>query len=108
MAGVGTTKLYENEDVIVWDFRLEPGESTAMHTHRLPYFFQVVAGSTLAVSASDGSSLGDIDFKTGSTHSLTLDGDELVASRGARVPVTHAAKNVGETAYHEILVELKH
>ncbi len=107
MAGVGTTKLFENDDVIVWDFRLEPGESTGVHTHALPYFFRVVAGSTLAVSASDGSSLGDIEFKTGSTHSLTLDGDDLVAARGGRVAATHSATNVGDSAYHEILVELK-
>lgn len=107
MAGVGTTKLFENDDVIVWDFRLEPGESTGVHTHTYPYFFQVVAGSTLAVSAADGSALGDIDFPTGSTRSLTIEGDELVAAQGGRVPVTHAAKNIGPTSYHEILVELK-
>jgi len=107
MADVGTTKLFENDDVIVWDFRLEPGETTGLHTHTLPYFFQVVAGSTLAVSAADGSSLGDIEFQTGSTHSLTIEGDDLVAKNGNRVPVTHAAKNVGSASYHEILVELK-
>lgn len=107
MTGVGTTKVFENDDMIVWDFRLEPGESTAVHTHELPYFFQVVAGSTLAISAADGSPLSDIDFTTGSTHSLTLDGEFLVTPQGGRVPVTHAAKNVGSTTYHEILVELK-
>lgn len=107
MAGVGTTKLFENDDVIVWDFRLEPGESTAVHTHELPYFFRVVAGSTLAVTASDGSPLADIDFRTGSTHSLALDGADLVTAEGARVPATHAAKNIGSSTYHEVLVELK-
>lgn len=107
MTGVGTTKLFENDDVIVWDFRLEPGESTGLHTHELPYFFRVVAGSTLAISAADGSPLGDIEFETGMTRSLTIEGDQLITQLGGQVPVTHAAKNIGTVSYHEILVEVK-
>lgn len=104
---VGTTKLFENDHIIVWDFQLDPGESTGVHTHTHPYFFQVVQGSTLAISDEARDSLGDIEFRTGSTHSLTIENGELVAAGGGRVPVTHAAKNVGTTSYHEILVELK-
>lgn len=107
MADVATTKLFENDDVIVWDFRLAPGESTGVHTHTLPYFFRVLVGSTLEVFDGDGASLGEIEFVTGAVHSLSLDGDELVPARGPRVAATHSATNVGDADYHEILVELK-
>ena len=31
MADVGTTKLFENEKVVVWEMVLEPGEKTGVH-----------------------------------------------------------------------------
>lgn len=105
--GVGTGKLFENEDIVVWDFRLAPGESTGSHTHDLPYFFRVLAGSTLAISDGDGEPLGDVPFEPGDTRSVTIDGDDLLSSKGVRVPRTHTAKNIGSTDYHEILIELK-
>lgn len=106
MPGVGTNKVFENDKVIVWEMALEPGESTGLHTHKHEYFFQVVAGSTLETISSDGVSLGEFEFATGSTHYLTLEGDELVYG-GVRVPARHEAKNVGSSRYFEILVELK-
>ena len=106
MAGVGTNKVFENDKVIVWEMTLEPGESTGIHTHEHEYFFQVVSGSTLETIDSHGASLGEFDFATGSTHYLTLEGEELVYG-DVRVPAQHEAKNVGSTRYFEILVELK-
>ena len=106
MAGVGTSKVFENDKVIVWEMALEPGESTGLHTHEHEYFFQVVSGSTLRTVASDGASLGEFDFVTGSTHYLTLEGDHLVYG-DIRVPARHEAINVGSDRYFEILVELK-
>jgi hypothetical protein len=106
MSGVGTKKVFENDKVIVWEMTLEPGESTGLHTHDNEYFFQVISGSTLETISSDGDSLGEFDFPTGSTHYLTLEGDELVYG-DLRVPAKHDAKNVGASRYYEILVELK-
>ena len=34
MGEVGTTKVYENEKIIVWEFTLEPGEETPLHEHK--------------------------------------------------------------------------
>ena len=85
---------------------LEPGESTGLHTHEHEYFFQVISGSTLETIGSDGASLGEFEFRTGSTHYLTLDGDELVYG-DVRVPAEHEARNVGSSRYFAILVELK-
>ena len=106
MAGVGSKKVFENDKVIVWEMALEPGESTGIHTHEHEYFFQVVTGSTLETITSEGQSLGAFEFATGSTHYLTLEGDELVYGE-ARVPAKHEARNVGSSRYFEILVELK-
>ena len=39
MAGVGTTKVFENDKIIVWEFVLGPGETTPMHTHQHDYIF---------------------------------------------------------------------
>lgn len=39
---VGTKVLYENERVRVWDFQLEPGESTKLHTHRRDWMYVYV------------------------------------------------------------------
>ena len=36
---VGTTILYEDDCVKIWDFRLLPGERCVYHCHRKPYFF---------------------------------------------------------------------
>ena len=106
MAGVGTNRVFENDKVIVWEMALEPGESTGLHTHEHEYFFQVISGSTLETIDSDGRSLGEFEFATGSTHYLTLEGDELVYGE-TRVPARHEARNIGSTRYFEILVELK-
>ncbi len=106
MSGVGTNKVFENDKVIVWEMALEPGESTGVHKHEHEYFFQVVSGSTLETISTEGESLGAFEFATGSTHYLTLDGDELVYN-GVRVPAKHEARNVGDSRYFEILVELK-
>lgn len=106
VAEVGTTKLYENDRVIVWDMLLAPGEQTGVHTHRHSYFFQVLEGSTLETLDAEGNSLGSFDFETGSTVWIDLDGDDIVLD-DLRVSATHDAKNVGNAPYREILVELK-
>ena len=106
MSEVATTKLFENDRVIVWEMVLEPGERTGVHTHKRDYFFQVLEGSTLRTVDENGQSLGDFDFKSGSTNWLDIDGDELVYGK-LRVPAKHDAENVGKQRYREILVELK-
>jgi hypothetical protein len=106
MTGVGTSKVFENDRVIVWEMALEPGESTGIHKHEHEYFFQVISGSTLETISTSGESLGKFDVPSGSTHYLTLDGEELVYGN-ARIPAEHEARNVGPSRYFEILVELK-
>ena len=106
MSEVATRKLFENEKVIVWEMTLEPGEHTGVHTHEHEYFFHVLEGSVIDTLDADGNSVGEFEFRSDSTHYLTLDGDQLVLG-DIRAPATHDAKNIGPNRYHEILVEFK-
>ncbi|HEX2886650.1 hypothetical protein [Vineibacter terrae] len=111
MAGVGTEKVFENDKVIVWNFVLAPGEETPMHTHEHAYMWYAIAGAPLQIYDEHGNDLGVFDVPTGGIFSLKLeDGFLEVLSengKGARVPATHKARNIGKTAYREVLVEYK-
>lgn len=106
MADVATTKLFENDRVIVWEMLLEPGESTGIHTHKHEYLVHVLEGSTLSTSDESGTPTGDFEFETGSTNWISIEDDEVVLG-DLRVPVTHDATNIGKSRYREILVEFK-
>ena len=45
---VGSRLLLENERVRVWELRLEPGEESDLHEHRLDYVLIQVAGDRIA------------------------------------------------------------
>lgn len=109
MSEVGTTKIFENDKVIMWEFVLEAGAETPLHTHEHDYVFYVLEGAPLQVFAADGKDLGTFDATTGAVFPLVMDGDELVSTddKGHRVPATHKARNMGTTRYREILVESK-
>lgn len=106
---VGTTKLFENDKIIVWEFVLEPGATTPCHTHEHDYVWYVLEGSRLEVFDKDDKYLGAFDAPTGAVFPLRLEGDELVTTdeKGLRAPATHSARNAGTTRYREILVETK-
>jgi quercetin dioxygenase-like cupin family protein len=92
MADVGTKLVFENDRVRVWEFTLQPGESVPAHTHDFDYFFYPMEGATLEVLRESG------------TTRRTLHTGEVYFRKGGD---THAAKNVDDHRYHEILVELK-
>ena len=107
--GVGTRVLYEDDQIILWEFELAPGEQTAVHTHEHDYLFHVIEGSRLEVLDEAGTSLGAFDAPTGEVFSFTVEDGELKSTRGdgARAPATHSARNVGESHYREVLIEKK-
>lgn len=109
MAGVGSKVVFEDDKIKVWEFALEPGEKTPLHTHELEYIFYVLEGSTLKVFDADDKDIGDLKLKDGDVVALHLDKDELVLrdDPSHRVPVTHSAQNVGPTRYREVLIETK-
>jgi quercetin dioxygenase-like cupin family protein len=92
MAEVGTRLIFENERVRVWEFTLQPGESIGAHRHDHDFFFYPIEGGTLEVTRASG------------TTRLTLNAGEIYFRKGGD---THAARNVDDHRYHEVLVELK-
>ena len=92
MADVGTRLVFENERVRVWEFTLQPGQSVAAHKHDHDYFFYPIEGDTLEVTRANG------------VTRLTLNAGEVYCRQAGD---THAARNVDDHRYHEVLVELK-
>ena len=109
MAGVGTEKVFENDRVIVWHLDLEPGEQGEMHKHELDYSVRVLSGSTLEVSGPDGESLYTVELEAGGAVGFRIEGDQIVSDRPGypAVPATHAARNVGDNTFREVLIEFK-
>jgi len=89
-SNVGTAKLFENENIILWEFILEPGEETSCHTHVHDYVFHVIEGSRLEVFGADGALLAAFDAPTGGVFPLTMDGDKLVSPR---TPASASGRN---------------
>jgi hypothetical protein len=109
MGDVGSTKIFENDRIAVWEFVLEPGERTPVHTHERDYVWYVIEGSRLETFDADGKSIGAFDSNAGASFAFACVGDELVSTdgKGLRGPATHSARNVGTGRYREILVEMK-
>lgn len=94
--------------VRVWNFTLAPGEMTSMHRHDYDYHFVAIKPTQLEVYGEDGSRL--FDFTAAGVLGFKLVGD-LLEPIGIDlpwpVPRVHAAKNIGESEYLEILFESK-
>ena len=97
IGGVGTQILWEDDDVRVWEMRLEPGENSDLHHHKHNYYLVISSGDLVAGIPPKDSPM---DFFVGK-----------VPAQGNTVPVpkggTEWALNVGEKTYYEILIELK-
>jgi redox-sensitive bicupin YhaK (pirin superfamily) len=97
LGGVGTQVLYEDDDVKIWELKLEPGEHSDLHHHEHDYFLIIDSGDLVAGVMPKG---GPMDWFVG-----------VVPDQGntVRVPKgnTEWAFNVGKKTYHEVLIELK-
>jgi len=109
MGDVGTSKVFENDRIIVWEFVLEPGERTPCHTHHHDYVFYVLEGSKLETFDKADKPLFAFDSNTGDVFAFKCEGGELISmdDQGLQVTATHSARNVGTGRYREILVETK-
>eukprot|EP00584_Thalassiosira_punctigera_P005799 CAMPEP_0172536782 /NCGR_PEP_ID=MMETSP1067-20121228/8508_1 /TAXON_ID=265564 ORGANISM="Thalassiosira punctigera, Strain Tpunct2005C2" /NCGR_SAMPLE_ID=MMETSP1067 /ASSEMBLY_ACC=CAM_ASM_000444 /LENGTH=161 /DNA_ID=CAMNT_0013321941 /DNA_START=112 /DNA_END=597 /DNA_ORIENTATION=+ len=105
---VGSTVLYEDDAVRVWNFTLAPGEMTSMHRHDHDYRFVAIKPTQLEVYGEDGSRL--FDFRAEGVLGFKVNGDFLEpigVELPWPVPRVHAAKNIGDDDYYEILFESK-
>lgn len=93
---VGTRLLFENDRVRVWDLRLEPGESTGLHSHESDYLYVVIGDGQLQPVREDGTTDPPRDMSDGDVRFREVDGHDI-----------HAAVNTGDRPWRNIVVELK-
>ena len=99
LGDVATKLLFENERVRIWEMRLGPGESGNVHRHDLDYVLVQIEGDRMAVVPEPDSGGGFREY----LEAPVFPGQAIFLSRGG----IEAAKNVGQRAYREILIELK-
>jgi hypothetical protein len=105
---VGKDVIYEDAEVRVWNFTLGAGEMTSMHRHDHDYHFVAIQPTQLEVWSDSGERL--FDFRAEGVLGFKIVG-EFLEPIGIElpwpVPRTHAAKNIGNSTYYEILYERK-
>ena len=106
MADVATKLVLENDRIAIWEMVLEPGEETGLHTHQHSYTLYVIEGSEIDNLDADGNSLGVVKAEPGHAVYFQLVGGQLFHDDN-RFPATHNAKNIGDSRYREVLVEIK-
>ena len=92
--------LFENQYVKVMDVRIDPGDTTAYHTHfHDDVFIRLTSSQTQSQlrSATKEEAWGPI---------RTTKPGEVAFEDGSVHPFTHHLKNVGTTAYRVLVVEL--
>ena len=92
-AAKSVTKLMlENNRVRVLEFRIRPGKKAAMHNHPHNHVVYFMTNARLKLTSPDGKS-DKHNMKAGQTMWME--------------PGSHEAENVGKTAAHYLVVELK-
>jgi beta-alanine degradation protein BauB len=91
---IGTELIKEDENVRIWRIVLEPGEEAPWHTHHLDYTSIVLEGSLLERYNGDGTT-DRYEVKPG---------DLMRLYEGS---TRHALKNVGNSRFSNVIVEIK-
>jgi beta-alanine degradation protein BauB len=95
---IGTSLLFENDHVRVFEVRLEPGERGPFHVHDSTYFWTVVEPGRGLQRFVDGTYVVR-DYALGDTTYLVHSEDDALV---------HDLENVGSTTLRFVTVELKH
>jgi hypothetical protein len=98
---VGTEILFENDHVRVWDFRLDAGEESVLHTHLHDYLFVYTTASELEVKMLTDNSDPSV------VRSSYADGfvQYNVVGSTPSPAMTHRLRNVGAVPHRQILIE---
>ncbi len=99
LGDVGTRLVLENERVRVWEVRLAPGEEGDIHRHDLDHLLVQVAGDRIAVVPEPDSEGPFRQY----LEADVVPGAVVEVARGG----VERARNVGNTPYVEVVVELK-
>ena len=106
MIANGTTKLMENDKVVVWESVLEPGESSGMHTHSHDFIIQVIEGAKFSGTYENGEDPFEVEFHSGETYWIEVEDGKMVLN-GVSYSATHDVKNIDDKRYRDIAVEIK-
>ena len=102
---VGTTLLFENDRVRVWELLLEPGQESDLHHHTNDYVMVQLGGDEVAArfepDSSDG--FGGATFPDRTIVGPVSPGTVVWGTAGSK----ETAVNVGTETFREIIVELK-
>ncbi len=97
VGNVADRVLFEDDNVRIWEMKLEPGEASDLHHHEHDYYLVISSGDLVAGVTPEGSPVPSFVG--------------IVPPEGNTVPVpkggTEWAFNVGQKTYYEILIELK-
>ena len=93
---VGTSRLFENDRVRVWEVRLAPGERTPFHAHTVRYFWTCVDAGVGRQRYADGT-MKLLRYAVG---------DTLYSEHSPEAPMLHDLENAGETPLRFVTVEL--
>jgi len=89
--------LWEDDDVRVWEMKLEPGQASDLHEHHHEYILVIMSGDLVAGIPPKGFPVDPFVGK------VPPNGNTVRVPKGMK----EWALNVGEKTYHEILIELK-
>ncbi|MBK5567084.1 hypothetical protein [Ensifer sp. SSB1] len=98
-SNVGTKVLFENDKIRIWDFQLEPGQSTELHRHLHDYLFvYVTPDNELSITVPNGKNYvqKSPDGHVGYFELADLEDPQM----------THMATNSGKHHHRQIVVEL--
>ena len=108
---LGSRKIYSNDELVMWELILPPGEASNLHTHHKNYIFYVQEGSKLDLFDRNDKKIISFDCRKDSFFDMrkTEDGKEFVAKHDPtlRIPSCHWVKNVGNSQFKEFIVEHK-
>ncbi len=95
----GGELVFENERVRIWDFRLGPGERSALHTHDLDTLLIQIEGDRIAVEPHPETRGEYSEYLAADV----VPGAALFVEKGG----VETAVNVGKKPWREICIELK-
>jgi len=97
LGDVATRKLFEDDDLRIWEMRLEPGEWSDLHRHDHDYYLVVLEGDVVAGVPPKETGLDPF------VAVLPPEGNTVAIRKGG----VEWAVNVGDRTFREILIERK-
>ncbi len=95
----GGTLLFENDQVRVWEMRLEPGEKSKLHTHALDYMLIQLEGDRVAVQPHPETRGEYKEY----FEAEVVAGEFVFLEKGG----VETAINPGKQPWRELVIELK-